>query len=205
MVVQKGIVEILHFTTNLGLLGILASSAVKSRDLLEKDEYLEFIFKPNTIFRRDPAWTDHVNLSITRVNPAFFEISRGWHKWEEVWWCILSFNPEILTHRDVVFTTTNNIYTGCYRGKGAVGLNALFAESVERYSSREPARRTAQHRDNWTTCEQAEVLYPQSLTTDFLEKVYFAKQEQLHTAAAQIETLSHDPIELVLAPEMFGL
>ncbi len=44
---SKGITRVLHFTTTSGLLGILATWAVKSTARLPEDKYLEFIYKPN--------------------------------------------------------------------------------------------------------------------------------------------------------------
>lgn len=199
---ERKISEVLHFTTNPGLLGILATGTIKSRDLLETDEYLEFIFTGN-VKRKDPRWTGHVNLSITRVNPTFFSYSRSIHFGEELWWCVLSLDPVILSHPDVWFATTNNIWSGCRRGTGPDGLNALFEPTVERYWSIPPARRTGNHQPNWTTCDQAEVLYPREMTTDFVQRINFAKAEHLATGQAQIETLGHRSLELVLRPEMF--
>src|SRR5882762_5509183 len=118
---ERGITEVLHFTTNLGLLGILTTRQLKSRALLETDQYLEFIFTPNAAIRRDKPWSDHVSLSISRANPSFFEISQRWHQLEHIWWCILSFDPEILTHDGGWFVTTNNSWTGAIRGKGLEG------------------------------------------------------------------------------------
>src|SRR5207302_1531029 len=113
--------------------------------------------------RRDRAWSGHANLSLSRVNPSFFSISRKWHELENVWWCILSFDPEILTHEGVVFVTTNNIWTGVRRGKGADALEALFAASIYRYATKPPAVRAPECPANYTTCEEAEVLYPQQV------------------------------------------
>src|SRR5436309_2165459 len=96
------------------------------RDLLNQDQYLEFIFKANANIRRDAAWTNQVNLSISRPNPSFFDISRHWHEGEGVWWCVLSFEPSILAHPNVTFATTNNIWSRVRRGQGANGLVALF-------------------------------------------------------------------------------
>ena len=144
------------------------------------------------------------SAEISRVNPTFFEISQGWHRWEEIWWCVLSLDPAILAHPNVTFVTTNNIYTRARRGKGTDGLNALFAPSVERYIGRAPAVRTATHLPSWPTCEQAEVLYPSEVSTDYLRRVYFARPHELQTARAQVATLNHREIELALAPEMFA-
>lgn len=201
---NRQITELLHFTTNRGLLGILATRTLKCRDLLEEDKYLEFIFHANAHIRRDTAWTGHVNFSISRVNPSFFSIAQRWHALENVWWYVLSFDPIVMTHRNVTFATTNNIWSGVLRGRGLAGFEALFAPVVQRYAGHGSARRRPDHPDNWATCEEAEVLYPASISTDYLRIIYCATPEQLHTAEAQLNTLGHPTIKLVLAPAMFG-
>jgi len=50
IVIQRKISEILHFTTNEGLLGILYSGALKSRQCLPQEKQLEYIYKPNAVF-----------------------------------------------------------------------------------------------------------------------------------------------------------
>ncbi len=72
---KRGITEVLHFTTNRGLLGVLYSSALKSKARLTQDEQLEFILRPNAQVRKDPAWLDFVNLSISAINSTYFQIS----------------------------------------------------------------------------------------------------------------------------------
>src|SRR5437762_7449328 len=98
VVESRGIIEVLHFTTNLGLLGILATRALKARELLDADDYLEFIFKANAPRVRDRQYLRYVNLSISRVSAGFFGWSRARHRIDDVYWCILSFSPEILWH-----------------------------------------------------------------------------------------------------------
>jgi hypothetical protein len=198
---ERGITEVLHFTTNAGLLGVLATGAIKSRAHLDADKYLEFIFTGN-VKRKDLRWTGHVSLSITRVNPTFFRYSRSLHMGEDLWWCILSLDPVILSHPNVTFATTNNIWSGCKRATGPDGLRAMFEPRVERFPSKAPAQRTEAHLANWTTCEEAEVLYPIEVGSEFVRRIYFAKAEHLQTGRAQIETLGHPPLDLVLQPEM---
>lgn len=72
---QRHITKILHFTTNEGLLGILYSRSIKSRQRLPKEKTLEYIYKPNAVFRKDKEWLDYVNLSISRINYQFFDVS----------------------------------------------------------------------------------------------------------------------------------
>src|SRR5437899_1547768 len=94
LIAERQIRQVLHFTTDRGLVGILASRAVKPRKRLSTDKYLEHIYKPNCENRiRDSAWHDYVNLSIETINAHLFGISSGnWHRDLDGWWCILSFS-----------------------------------------------------------------------------------------------------------------
>ena len=199
----RGISEVLHFTTNLGLTGVCASREVKSRAMLSEDQYLAKIITPNASYRRDLDWLNYVNLSISRVNRQFFDVSvRKWHAGEDLWWCILSFDATILGHKGVIFTTTNNIYTGVSRSEGVGGLQAMFASRVHRYSQNY-VRRTRQHKLHYTTCEQAEVLYPNRVPTDLLRKVYVRTDEHAASAEGMVAASDHARIPVVVAPEMF--
>ena len=77
----RQIEEILHFTTNQGITGILATEEVKARLHLPEEKHLEFIYKYNCEDRsRDRDWWQYVNLSISRVNSRLFDISSNrWH------------------------------------------------------------------------------------------------------------------------------
>lgn len=173
IVERRGIEEVLHFTTNRGLTGSLAEGAVLSRQRLPESKYLEHVYRPNASVRKDQAWLDYVNLSISRINTDFFEQSSRWHADRDVWWCAFSFDPVILSHEGVYFASTNNIYTSCQRAPGPDGLEALFAERVERWHGNVVEREDGMP-GNWTTCLQAEVLYPGALSTDHLLRVYVA-------------------------------
>ena len=101
---DRRIKEVLHFTTHLGLIGILDSKYVISRERLPEDKRLEYILNLNATRRLDTAWLDYVNLSLSRINSTFYEISsKNWHP--AVQWRILSFDPVILMHEDVYFAS----------------------------------------------------------------------------------------------------
>lgn len=200
---NRGIKEILHFTTNEGLLGILHTRFLKSRERLPEDKRLEYIFKPNAVWRKDPLWLDYINLSISRINAKFFEIaSKKWHKARDIWWCVLSFDPIILTHEGVYFATTNNMYTGVKRGRGASGLEALFADRIIQWDDRVVIRDSHQPL-NLTTCPQAEVLYPRKLSTTFLLKIYVQKPEHHDDICGQCSGVGHPVVDVFLKPEVF--
>ncbi len=199
---KRGIIEILHFTTHRGLLGSLHSGSVKSRKRLPAEVDLKFIYQPNAIYRKDPDWLDYVNLSISRINFVFFATSCRWHRAEDLWWCIMAFDPEILTHPGVHFATTNNMYTGVVRGSGVAGLENLFAARVVRYDGN-TAVRTAQLADNLTTCVQGEALYPGELSVKYLRRVYVERNEDQDEVYAQLHMLGVAGVDVVVDAERF--
>jgi hypothetical protein len=186
IVAKRSISEILHFTTNKGITGILATGLLKSRTLLPKDDYLEHIYEYNCSDRaRDMNWWEYVNLSITSVNRKLFDISSGkWHVNEDGWWCILSFSSEICCHKGVYFTTTNNMYSGVERSLGENGLEAMFASQITQWRGQTIIRQK-ELAINKPTCEQAEVLYPQQLSLEYLNKIYVENDEN----AARLESI----------------
>lgn len=202
IIAERGIDEVLHFTTNKGLLGILATRNVKSRALLSEDKYLEHIFTPNAGTRKDSAWVAYVNLSITRINTEYFGHSERWHRNEKIWWCVASLDPVILSHSGVVFATTNNIYSGVSRSEGATGLAALFAERVVRWSGNVVAR-SEDCPAGAPTCVQAEVLYPEMVSTQHLRRVYVATRHHKAVVKAQMASVRHPEVEVVVRPDVF--
>lgn len=178
IVQERGIEEVLHFTTNRGLVGIFAARALKARRRLSSDKYLEHIYRGICPDRsRDIAWHDYVNLSISSINSYLFNIASGkWHDEMDGWWCVLSFSPTILEHDGVYFTTTNNAYDpqygGCVvRGTGPEGLNRLFADRIRQWLTKWVSR-YSDTPGNQPTCKQAEVLYPGQIGLEFLQGVY---------------------------------
>ncbi len=183
-------------------MGCLASNSVKSRRRLPDAEDLKFIYKPNAIVRRDRDWLDYVNLSVSRINAEFFGHSCRWARGEDLWWCILSFEPSILAHEGVFFTTTNNIYPSCKRGIGAKGLQAMFASIAHGKYSIE-IRRDESLPQCWTTCEQAEVLYPGELSLDHLQRIYVANGCDQDDVYGQLAAIGWREVEVQIAPERF--
>jgi hypothetical protein len=188
IVERRRITEVLHFTTNRGLTGILAEGEVLPRARLPENKYLEHVYQPNADTRKDKAWLDYVNLSISRINNEFFGHSSRWHAHEDVWWCALAFDPAILSDEGVYFATTNNMYSGCRRVRGPEGLEALFEDPVHQYLGNY-ARRTDDMEDALTTCLQAEALYPGPLSLDQLLRVYVATGAHADVASSSCAML----------------
>ena len=204
IVAARGISEVVHFTTSHGCLGTLYTRTLLSRARLQDDEMVRYLFEPNAELRRDVAYVDHISLSIEHINERFFSISADkWHRNDPIFWCILGFDPVVLAHESVVFATTNNIYSSVRRGVGDAGLLRLFAERVPQYNAL-TASRTAGMREAHPTCPQAEALYPGSLSTEHLQRIY------VRTGAEQSETVGflkatfHRNVDVVVAPEKFG-
>lgn len=200
---ERNIQEVVHFTTHQGLLGILYSKAIKSRQSVEQDGDLSYILTPNAAMRRDTTWVDYVNLSISRINSHYFRCSCRWHRETGLWWCILALDPEVLAHEGVVFTTTNNIYTGVRRGRGPAAIEAMFADRVVRWSGNVVAR-TPDLPSHFTTCEQAEVLYRHEVSTNYLRGIYVSTPEDQDDVCGQLEAVSHPPVPVVVDPDRFG-
>jgi ssDNA thymidine ADP-ribosyltransferase, DarT len=201
---SRKIESIVHFTTNHGSLGVLATRKLKARARLSEDALLKHIFQVNATDRsRDAAWHDYVNLSISKINANFFEVSAGaWHKESDFWWCILVFDPVILTHEGVKFTTTNNMYSGVSRAAGASGLEALFDPSIRRWHS-STVTRPATFDQCLPTCPQAEVLYPGEISTDFLKAIYVQTDTSADELAGQFAAVAHRPVKIEIRPELF--
>ncbi|MEZ2583097.1 MULTISPECIES: DarT ssDNA thymidine ADP-ribosyltransferase family protein [Enterobacteriaceae] len=187
---SKGIKEVLHFTTNKGLLGVLRTGALLPNAQLKEEDTLAFIFQQNSLKRRerDLKWLNYVNLSVTKLNFEFFEHSRGVHQYADIYWVILSFTPEIIIEPGVNFTTTNNIYPSCIRGEGVEYFEKMFRNSIIGKFQREIFRGPS-HLTSWTTCEQAEILYPGRLTLEHLTKVYVSNFEDKASIMAQLAVL----------------
>jgi hypothetical protein len=191
IIASREITELLHFTTNKGLLGILASGEILSRERLPKEKYLEHVYSPNASIRRDQDWLDYVNLSVSRINEVFFKAAAAWHRNREIWWCAIGLDPALLTHDGVIFATTNNIYTGVRRAAGADGLAALFDDSVVRWHAN-VATRTASLPDCYPTCVQAEVLYPQAVSWEYFRQIYVPSEDAADIVSGQIGVLEQD-------------
>ena len=206
---ERGIPSVLHFTTNHGLVGVLAAGSLLSRRRLPDERLLEHVLHVNAAKRREAAadfdksedWLDYVNLSISEVNARFLAVSRRWHNAAAVWWCILEFDPQIMEHDGVYFATTNNSYDQCSRGAGEEGLVALFRERV----GRKPGWSAWRHGrpSHLPTCEQAEVLYPGNLGVEHLRRVYVEKEEHSDIVGGWLMEFGFEQVEFVHSNDKF--
>ncbi|GAA4341123.1 hypothetical protein GCM10023086_77210 [Streptomyces venetus] len=204
LIQKRKITEVVHFTTNRGLLGILVQRLCKARALLAKDEYLESIYHENTKWRReDPKYWSYVNLSISEPNHRFLRISsEDWWANEDLFWAVLSFDPVIMTHPDVLFAPGNMGYEGITPVEGLPGAEALFADRVPKgFYKTMPRWDRAPH---LPTNPQAEVLYPQAVATRHLQRIYVLTDEDAAKAEAIVSVSGHDEVDIIVDPVTFG-
>lgn len=202
---SRGVTEVLHFTTDRGLLGAAATGAVLSRDAMYNERRVEYIRLFNCKDRtRDANWTGHVSLSITQINRDLLSSSRRWHSGEDVFWCILGFDVSILGHPEVYFADSNNAYPITKRKLGITGLAGMFAEVVRWGYFNTAAYRTKTKPLNLPTQEQAEVLYPSRVPLQWLRHIYLSSEEYFDWAASLPEMFTAmPPVPVVCKPEVF--
>ncbi|OJA47630.1 DarT ssDNA thymidine ADP-ribosyltransferase family protein [Burkholderia ubonensis] len=211
IIAQRGITEVVHFTSNHGLVGSLELGATVSRRQLPAQKHLAHILAPTSATRRETEayfdkkedWLDFVNLSISEINANYFRFaSKRWHIGGDRWWAILSFSPAILTHDGVYFATTNNIYDLVERQAGADGLQNLFAPSVRRKPGWTVTRKS--RADRLPTCEQAEVLYPNRLSLDYLEKIYVGTGDDHDCVSGWLSYYKRPNVQVVIDEAKFA-
>ena len=195
----RGITRVVHFTRIKGLVGILASGAVKARSDLPSDAHVKHVYEPNASNRSlDRQWHDYINLSVSAINPEMFKPSQRWHPTDQ--WVILEFGPKILGRRGVVFCTTNNIYPSVRRARGLQGFKQMFAEEVPgRYSKTIIRGAKPLH---MTTDPQAEVLYPFELPLKHLHKITTSDEDSHDAAVAAVANFPYEPM-IEQDPEAF--
>lgn len=190
---ELGISEILHFTRGDNLVGILQRGGILSRTLLESEraefKLLEYVGDSAWPDRsRDAAWWGFVNLSIEAVNQTLLNRARNNHPAQK--WFVLSFDPHILTHEDVYFTTTNNAYEPhVLRDRGAAGFDLPYSITYKDLKGNTHKR----HRElprSFPSSHQAEVLYPNLLSLNYLRAIYVENQEGFLHASSALHTQS---------------
>lgn len=211
---ERGISEVLHFTTNRGATGILHSRFLMARPRLNADQYLKHVLQLNwdnrpeesEFFDKSENWINFVNLSISAINRRLFRLSRDRHTASGLWWCILAFGPEIMAHDGVCFANTNNGYDACIRGNGQPGLQALFAPTVQRKANGPygPWGVSRGFRSvELPTCEQAEVLYPDQLSLEYLRKIYVVEDGHHDMVAGLLADFDYENVQVLVEPNKF--
>ena len=207
---RRGIVELLHFTTNRGIVGTLDSGYLLSRYRVRQEDNLKYILHCNStnrpeesdFFDKSEHWIDFVNLSISEINRRYFEVSQGWHLNADVWWGILSFDVAAMADDGVYFATTNNSYDYCIRKKGLEGFNGLFAPVIRRKPPSWSACRL-RRAEHLPTCEQAEVLYPRELPIRYLRCIYVLDETCHDTVIGWLGEFGHTDVDVQINPQKF--
>lgn len=198
---ERGVEEVLHYTSERGVMGSVMKQALLSREQVENDDDVAFIFE-GIWERKDPEWVDHISLSVSRINLDLFNRSRT--NFPDFWWAVMSFDVEILDHDGVCFTTTNNIYPPCRRGNGLAGFEAMFDESIEWGYHGSEKWRPAEHPDSWTTDRAAEVLYPTRISLEYLRRLYVPGKQHRRMVSAWAEAYGVDDLRVEIDLEPFS-
>lgn len=205
----RGISEIVHFSTNMGLTGSLHTGLLLPRNKLRTEEQLEHILTLNAKFRteeqpwfdRTQNWINFINLSISRITRNLFQRSLSWHAGKDIFWVIMAFSVDLLDDEGVFFSTTNNIYSGTTRRQGLSGFNALFASTIHQYGGKFVTR--GETPNHFTTDEQAEALYPDGLSMNYLQRIYARTGEETDRIHALLGQFGREDVEVILAPDKF--
>jgi hypothetical protein len=196
---RRGVRQLVHYTTQKGIHGTIASGALLSRAQLDQEEYLALIREP-VWPRRDAPWIDHISLSVTSINDLLFGQSRA--HFQHLWWAVIAVSPAVLDDDGVFFTTTNNIFPSVKRGQGADGFEAMFADEVIGRHGVVSTRGGLP--DTQPTDRAAEVLYPQRIETDHVEAIYVMEPDHKHTILGWCAALDHQDIRVEVRPDVFG-
>lgn len=199
---ERGVTEVLHYTSYKGVQGSIMKAAILSRLQIENDEDVAYIFSGVWPVRA-PAWVDYISLSISRINADLYDKSRA--RYPDWWWGVMSFSPEILDHEGVWFATTNNVYEAALeRGQGVDGFEALFQERVPWGYYGAVSTRRGGHPDHWPTNRQAEVLYPTKLALDHLQCIYVPGADHRALVHAWCEAFAQPEYDVVVDTAVFS-
>lgn len=206
---QRGITEVVHFSTNLGLVGCLHNELVLPRNRLKTQEKLENILTLNAPFRSEEEawfdktqnWINFVNLSISEITTNLFRASLRWHAGRDIYWLIMSFDPGLLDQNGVYFSTTNNVYPHTVRSPGPAGFEAMFAREIRRKPGWRAVR--GPRPPHLTTCEQAEVLFPDGLPMSYLRRVYVRTGEEADRVHAVLAQFGRQDVEILENADKF--
>ncbi|MFE6946115.1 DarT ssDNA thymidine ADP-ribosyltransferase family protein [Streptomyces chartreusis] len=201
---DRKITEVVHFTTNQGLLGILVEGQVKARAHLDRDAYLESIYHANSKFRREaPQYWRYVNLSISEPNHRFLRTSsEDWWANEDLFWAVLSFDPVLMTHPNVLFAPGNMAYDGITPAPGWQAAEELFGARVPKGFGQTISRMNKE--PHQPTNPQAEVLYPDAVSTQHLQRIYVVTEDDAAKANAIVSASQHDEVDIIVDPASFG-
>ena len=165
---DRGITQLVHFTTLQNLFGIVEMDGLIARDNLiqiaaqRKDQYLLDYIAFNDSVRLD-MHTGHINLSIQHPNPLLFRRFRQRFAQCDVW-CVLLIAPECMTIPGTLFTLGNAAsrhVRSAGIGSNSADLEAMFGDTIltgNQYEQRTLTRKELA--PCYPTDPQAEVMIP---------------------------------------------
>ena len=116
---------------------------------------------------------DHACLSINFPNYKLFFKRRSDAGPAEKW-CVLSVSRALTWERSCIFYPCNAATgKGTYGKRGITGLKEMFADTSE------GTNRDRALKNSYTTNPQAEILVPDAVEPEFIEKVYFETESEM--------------------------
>lgn len=198
----RGVSEIRHYTSERGVMGSIMRGRLLSRDRVEGDPDLAFIFE-GVWERRDPEWVDHISMSVSQINVDLYQSSRK--RFPDYWWAVMAFDVAMLDAPDVVFTTTNNVYDDvCRRAPGIAGFEDMFADEVPFGYHGSVKYRPASRAAHLTTDRAAEVLFPGEVTLDSMQALYVPGRQHKRMVDAWCEVYEHPELPVLIDPSPFN-
>jgi hypothetical protein len=94
------------------------------------------------------------------------------------------------------------MYSGVRRQKGVPGFEAMFAPRIVRWTG-EVVTRPQVHPDSFTTCNQAEALYPGEIPLPFIQHIYAPSEDVADAIHGMYAALHMDPLPVQVSPEKF--
>lgn len=207
---RRSIKEIVHFTTNHGVVGMLDTKQLLSTKRLRSEQRLQHVAHMNSLtraeeeeyFDKSENWVDFISFSLSEINARYFKFSRSRSRNQDLFWALLAFDADIVTHDRVHFTTTNNSYEHCARGAGQAAFDAMFTPSIRRKTNWSAQRHGRP--DHLATCEQAEILYPGSVPIGYLRKIYVMSDEDHDRVAGWLQFYGLPHVSVEIAPAKFN-
>lgn len=192
---EREISKVVHFTSTSGLIGILLSGKIMSRETMQ--HFIED--NPNSsvvkyFHANDPErWDkrlDCINTSIERINGDLLAAMKSRSEGVVMEpWCIIELDTICLLKNKVVFTVANAASAYVRRNgskEGLAGIEALYddlvtsgRQDVNHVTVTQETKRESGVHYNWATNSQAEALIPDEIPISYIKRVVFQSYDEL--------------------------